>query len=93
MLQAVRVRGRQFNSRQPSGLNKLAIDREMFSGSVDAGFVLALPLHHGGVEPDSVGVSTEGGAYVRDKIPLQDFALKMQGRLMRERGRICGTLR
>ena len=27
------------------------------------------------------------------KIPLQDFALKMQGGLMRERGRICGTLR
>ena len=27
------------------------------------------------------------------KIPLQDFALKMQGGLMREGGRICGTLR
>ena len=27
------------------------------------------------------------------KIPLQDFALKMQGELMREGGRICGTLR
>ena len=24
------------------------------------------------------------------KIPLQDFALKMQGGLMREGGRICG---
>ena len=23
------------------------LDREMFSGSVDAGFVLALPFHHG----------------------------------------------
>ena len=27
------------------------------------------------------------------KIPLHDFALKMQGGLMREGGRICGTLR
>ena len=45
----------------------LAIDREMFSGSVDAGFVLALPFHHGDLEPDCVGVSMRegegGGAY------------------------------
>ena len=27
------------------------------------------------------------------KMPLQDFVLKMQGGLMRERGCICGTLR
>ena len=27
------------------------------------------------------------------KIPLQDFPLKMQEGLMREGGRICGTLR
>ena len=27
------------------------------------------------------------------KLPLHDFALKMQGGLMREGGRICGTLR
>ena len=33
--------------RYPSGLNKLAIDREMFSGSVDTGFVLALPFDQG----------------------------------------------
>ena len=26
------------------------------------------------------------------KIPLQNFALKMQGGLMHEGGRICGTL-
>ena len=51
----VRVHGRQFNSR-------LSIDREMFSGSVDAGFVLALSFHHGDLEPDCVEVSTgEGG--------------------------------
>ena len=35
--------------RQPSGLT---IDQEMFSGSVDAGFVLALPSHPGDLEPD-----------------------------------------
>ena len=63
MLQAVCVRGRQFNSRQPSGLNKLAIE---LSGSVDAGFVLALPFHHGDLEPDCVEVLTRG-AYARDK--------------------------
>ena len=28
----------------------------------------------------------------RIKIPLQDFALKVQGGLMRKGGRICGTL-
>ena len=33
----------------------------MFSNSVDAGFVLVLPFHHGGLEPDCVGVSTRGG--------------------------------
>ena len=43
--------GRLFNKRQPNGLNRLAIDREMFSGSADAGFVLALPFHHGDLEP------------------------------------------
>ena len=32
------------NTRQPN-------DREMFSGSVDAGFVLALSFHHGDLEP------------------------------------------
>ena len=79
-MQVVCVRGRQFNSRKPSGLNKLAIDREMFSGSVDTGFVRELPFHHGDLEPDCVGVLTrKGGAYARDKIPPQDFVLKMQG--------------
>ena len=43
--------GRQFNKRKPGGLNRLVIDREMFSGSVGAGFVLALPFHHGDLEP------------------------------------------
>ena len=33
----------------------------MFSGSVDAGFVLALPLHHGDLESNCVEVSTRGG--------------------------------
>ena len=33
----------------------------MFSGSVDAGFILELPFHHGDLVPDCVGVSTRGG--------------------------------
>ena len=67
----------------------------MFSCSVYAVFILALPLHHGDLEPDYVGVSTGGGLLCGIKIPLQDFALKMQGSLMREGGGgcICGTLR
>ena len=64
---------------------------------MDAGFVLALPFHHGDFEPDCVEVSTRGGGgggLMRGiKIPLHDFALKMQGGLMCEGGRICGTLR
>ena len=64
-----------------------SLDREMFSGSVDAGFVLVLPFHHGELELDCVGIRRgERGAYAWDKIPLQDFVLKMQG------GRISGTL-
>ena len=56
----VHVCGRQFNSR-------LSIDLETFSGSVDAGFVLALSFYHGDLEPDCVEVSTEeGGACARD---------------------------
>ena len=50
----------------------------MFSGSVDAGFVLALPFHHGDLEPDCRGFD-EGGLMCGIKILLQDFALKMQG--------------
>ena len=50
----------------------------MFSGSADAGFVLALPLHHEDLKPDCVGVLTRGLMH-RIKIPWQDFALKMQG--------------
>ena len=54
------------------------------SGSVDAGFALALcrSFDEGG-----------GGLMRGIKIPLQDFALNMQGGLMREGGRISGTLR
>ena len=77
----VRVHGRHFNSRQPNGLNELAIDQEMFGGSVDASFVLALPFYHRDLEPYCVGVSMrggEGGLKREIKIPLQDFALKMQ---------------
>ena len=51
----------------------------MFSGSVYAGFVLALSFHHGDLEPDCVKVSTRGGLMRGIKIPPQDFPLKMQG--------------
>ena len=37
----------------------------MFSGSVDAGFVLALSFHNGDLEPDCVEVSTRGGLCAR----------------------------
>ena len=30
------------------------------TGFVDAGFILALPFHHGDLEPDCAGVSTRG---------------------------------
>ena len=58
---------------------------------MDAGFVPALPFHHGYLEPDCV--ERRGGLMRGIKIPLHDFALKMQGGVMREGGRICGTLR
>ena len=37
------------------------LDREMFSSSVDAGFVLALSFHHRDLEPDCVEVLMRGG--------------------------------
>ena len=64
----------------------------MFSGSVNAGLVLALPFHHGELEPDYVGVS-KGGAYVRGKNTSARLCAKNAGGgLMREGGHICGTL-
>ena len=44
-------------------------DVKMFSGSVDTDFVLALPFHHGDLEPDSVGVSKwgKGGGVVAER--------------------------
>ena len=61
---------------------------------MDAGFIPALPFHHGYLEPDCV--ERRGGVLMCGmKIPLHDFALKMRGGggLMREGGRICRTLR
>ena len=56
-----------------------------------AGFVLALPFHHGDLEPDCVEVSTRGGGLMRGiKIPLHDFALKMQGGLCARGGVFAG---
>ena len=38
-----------------------SLNQEMFSDSVDAGFVLVLPFHHRYLEPDCVGVSMRVG--------------------------------
>ena len=59
----------------------------MFSGSVDAGFVLALPFQ-GDLEPDCVGASTRG-AYARDENASARLCAKSAG----GGGAICGTLR
>ena len=59
-----------------------SLNREMFSGSVDAGFILALPLHHGDLEPDCAGVSTRGGLMCGIKISLQDFMPEEVGHCM-----------
>ena len=37
-----------------------SLDLEMLSGSVDAGFVLALQFDHGDLESDCVEISTRG---------------------------------
>ena len=67
----------------------LVIVGEFLSCSVDAGFVLALPLHHGDLELHSVGVSTKDhvailvawlwlrGPICEINIPVQEFRLKM----------------
>ena len=70
LMRAVRVRGKHFNGRQPSGLNNQYFD-------------CRINLLLGG-----------GGLMHGIKIPQQDFALKMQGGLMRKGGGggICGTL-
>ena len=60
----------------------------MFSGSVDAGFALALLFHHGDLEPDCVGVSMRG-AYARDK----NTSARLRDKCTRGGVRICGTLR
>ena len=47
----------------------------MFSGSVDAGFILVLPFHHGDLEPDGqVGVSTRGGSGGRARLEARGVA-------------------
>jgi len=86
-------------------LNMLAINGEILSCSVDAGFVLALPLHHGDLELDSVGVLAKSylkillllwyhghglGAYLRGE---NSCARTTCRGLICEGGHICGTLR
>ena len=39
--------------------NTLAIDRELFSCLVEAGFVIVVPFYHGDFKLNSVGVSTK----------------------------------
>ena len=57
--------------------NMLVIVGEFLSCSMDAGFVLALPLHHGDLELDSVGVAILvawlGGPICEIKIPVQEL--------------------
>ena len=62
----------------------------MFSGSVDAGFVLALPFHHGDLEPDCVGVSMRGRAYARDKNTSARLSAKNAGGLCMRGGVFAG---
>jgi len=53
--------------------------RRILSCSVDAGFVLVLPLHHGDLELDSEGVAILvaqpwlGGPICEIKIPVQEL--------------------
>ena len=47
--------------------NMLMIDGDFFSCSVDAGFILVLPLHHGELELESIGVLMKSG-YLGDLV-------------------------
>ena len=79
----------------------LAIVGELLSWSVDAGFVPALPLYHGDIELDSVGVSTKNHfaifhgwrTYLQDKSTCARTSTENVGGLIREGERICGTVR
>ena len=66
-----------------------SLDREMFSGSVDACFVLALPFQHRDLEPDCVSFD-EGGAYAQDKNTSARLCAKNAGGLMRKGGVFAG---
>jgi len=75
--------------------NTLVIDGEFFSCSVEAGFILALPFHHGDLAVWEFWLTimllvVYGWAYVRDKIPVQELWLKMFGRLICEGGVYVG---
>ena len=50
---------------------------KMFSGSVDAGFILALRFYHGDPEPDCVGVSTSSRHLCEDNKPGQGSRANM----------------
>ena len=60
-----------------------SLDQEMFSVFVNVGFILALPFHHGDLEPDCVEVSMSGGGGVGSKRKAQGvIELRMRGREM-----------
>ena len=65
----------------------------MFSGFVDSDFVLALPFHHGDLEPDCVRVSTRGGSggEARCGEMLPTIAVGRRASVLRaeEAGRFC----
>jgi len=73
--------------------NTLVIVGEFLNCSVDAGFVLALPLHHGDLELDSVGVAILvawpwlGRPICEIKVPVQE---KCREGLVREEGVYVG---
>ena len=58
---------------------------------MDAGFVLALPFHHGDLESDCVGASKRG-AYAWDENTSARPWAKNAGGAYARGGPICGTL-
>ena len=108
-MRAVRVRGRHFNGRQPSGLNKIFRLRDKSSlGGLMRGIKIpqqdfALKMQGGG------GLMREGGAYLRDTTcmvfmilasqhcliprPLPDFISQLWNKIGRRPGTITTMLR
>ena len=76
--------------------DKVAIITEFLSWSVDAGFILALPFHHGDFELDGVGVSMKDHVAILVAWPWLEgpiCEIKCRGGYTRRGGHICGMLR